>query len=244
MKRRVALVTGGARGIARGIGLDLAARGWSIALCYRTSEGDAETAVQAIEAAGAEAMSVRADVSDPSVSTRLVEQVESEWGRIDALVNGAGPYHKIPLLEETADGWREMFDHNLHPVFDLVKAVAPGMKRRRWGRILSFGMANTERLQANPQVAGHYIAKIAIVALSRSFARVLAPFGITVNVISPGFIDSGSTPLSELEPMIDKIPAGRLGTVDDTVAVARFLLSDEAEYVSGANILVSGGWGL
>jgi 3-oxoacyl-[acyl-carrier protein] reductase len=242
--RRVALLTGGARGIARAIALDLAQAGWSIALCYRTSKDDADSAVHAIEAAGSQALAVQCDVSDPAASAALVRRVEDTWGRIDALVNGAGPYHRVPILDETAEGWRGMFDNNLHPVFDLAKAVAPGMKARGWGRILSFSMANADRMQANPQVTAHYIAKIGVIVLSRTLARVLAPWGITVNTIAPGFIDSGSAPTEELEQMLKNIPAKRLGTLDDAVAVARFLLSDDAAYVNGANIVCSGAWGL
>ncbi len=242
--QRVALITGGARGIARAIALDLAQAGWSIALCYRTSKDDADSAVRAIEGLGSRALAVQCDVADPVASAAFVKQVEDTWGRIDALVNGAGPYHRVPILEETAEGWRGMFDTNLHPVFDLAKAVAPGMKARGWGRILSFSMANADRMQANPQVTAHYIAKIGIIVLTRTLARVLAPWGITVNAIAPGFIDSGSAPAEELEGMLKNIPAKRLGTLDDAVAVARFLLSEEASYVNGANIVVSGAWGL
>jgi len=244
MEPRVALITGGARGIARAIGLDLARQGWSIAFCYRKSAADASQTAKEITDAGGRAMPVQADVSDHSQSEALVRKVEAEWGRIDALVNGAGPYHRVPLLQETSAAWREMFDNNLHPVFDLARAVAPGMKERGWGRILSFAMANVDRYQANPQVTAHYIAKIGVLVLTRTLARVLAPHGITVNAISPGLIDSGSADADELAAMLPNIPAKRLGTVEDTLAVARFLLSDDAAYVTGANIIVSGGWGL
>jgi 3-oxoacyl-[acyl-carrier protein] reductase len=242
--QRVALLTGGARGIARAIALDLAHAGWSIALCYRTSKDDADSAVREIEAAGSKALAVQCDVSDPDDAAALVQRVEGELGRLDALVNGAGPYHRVSILDETVEGWRGMFDNNLHPVFWLAKAVAPGMKARGWGRILSFSMANADRMQANPQVTAHYIAKMGVIVLTRTLARVLAPHGITVNTIAPGFIDSGSAPSEELDQMLKNIPAKRLGTLDDAVAVARFLLSEEASYVNGANIVCSGAWGL
>ncbi len=244
MRTKAALVTGGARGIARGVALDLAQRGWSVAICYRSSKDDAEEAVAAMTAAGAKAIAVQADVSDPQASRDLVARVEAQFGGIDALVNGAGPYHRVPLLEETAEGWRSMFDNNLHPVFDLAQACVPGMKERGFGRILSFAMANADRVQANPNVAAHFIAKMGILVLTRSLARVLTGHGITANTISPGFIDTDSAPEAELQAVLPRIPAGRLGSVDDAVAAARFLLSDDAAYVSGANIVVSGGWGL
>ena len=237
-------MTGGARGIARGIALDLAQQGWSVAICYRTSQADAEACVEAIHAAGGKGLAVATDVSDPKLCGELVARVEREFGGVDALVNGAGPYHRVPLLEESSEGWRSMFDNNLHPVFDLAQAVAPGMRERGFGRILSFAMANADRVQANPNVAAHFIAKMGILVLTRSLARVLTADGITVNTISPGFIDTDSAPQAELDAMLKRIPAGKFGAVDDAVAAARYLLSDEASYVSGANIVVSGGWGL
>jgi 3-oxoacyl-[acyl-carrier protein] reductase len=105
-------------------------------------------------------------------------------------------------------------------------------------------MANAEQLIAQPQLTAHYISKVGLLALSRSFAKLIAPDGITMNCVSPGFIDSGSAPKEELERMVKFIPAGYVGTVDDVVSVVRFLLSEEARYVNGASIQVSGGWGV
>jgi len=137
-----------------------------------------------------------------------------------------------------------MFDNNLHPVFYLSRAVAPGMKARKWGRIISFSMANADRQVAQPQLTAHYIAKVGVLVLTRSLARLLAPHGITVNAISPGFINSGSAPEAELESMAKKIPAGYIGSTQDVVSIVRFLLSDEACYINGANVHLSGGWGI
>ncbi len=244
MDERVALITGGARGIGRAIGLDLAGAGWSVALCYRTSAQDAAQTAAAIEAHGARALAVQADVSDPATCRALVQQVETAWGRIDALINCAGPYHRVDLLQETDEGWREMFVNNLDPVFYLARAVAPGMIERKWGRIISFGMVNADQLSAQPMITAHFIAKMGVLVLTRTLARMLAPHGITVNAISPGFIDSGSAPAEELASMAKRIPAGYIGSVQDAVNTARFLLSEEARYVNGANLYVSGAWGL
>ncbi|MAF65235.1 MAG: 3-oxoacyl-ACP reductase [Planctomycetes bacterium] len=241
---RVALITGGVRGIGRAVGLRLAAGGWSVAVCHRGADEDAARTAEDLAVHPARSLAVRCDVSDPAACADLVDRVSDELGGIDALVNGAGPYHRIPLLEETVEGWNEMFDNNLHPVFYLARLVAPGMIERGFGRIVSFAMANADRMSAQPFVAGHYIAKAGVLMLTRSLARVLGPHGITVNAVSPGFIDSGSAPPEELEAMAGKIPAGYIGEVDDTVAATLFFLSDEARYVNGGNLHVSGGWGI
>jgi 3-oxoacyl-[acyl-carrier protein] reductase len=244
MHDHVAVITGGAKGIGRGIALDLAARQWKIAICYRTSEAAAQQTARAITERGGEALAVRCDVGDPVAAKQFVAQVEHTWGRIDVLINGAGPYHRVNLFEETVQGWNEMFDGNLHPIFYLAQAAAPGMKARKYGRIITFSMANADQMISQPDVTAHYIAKAGVLILTRTLAKLLAPHGITVNAVSPGFIDSGSAPPEELAGMAKRIPAGYIGTVDDTVAAVRYLLSDEARYVNGANIQISGAWGI
>lgn len=244
MNQHIALITGGAKGIGRGIALDLASRRWKIAFCYRTSETDAQKTAQDVTTRGGQALAVRCDVSDPVAAKNLVAQVENKWGQIDVLINSAGPYHRVNLFDETIKGWNEMFDGNLHPIFYLAQAVAPGMKTRKAGRIISFSMANADQMEAQGDVTAHYIAKAGVLILTRTLAKLLAPYGITVNAISPGFIDSGSAPPQELAAMTKRIPAGYIGTVDDTVAAVRYLLSEDARYVNGANIQISGGWGI
>jgi 3-oxoacyl-[acyl-carrier protein] reductase len=241
---RVALITGGAKGIGRAVALDLAAQGWIVAIGYRTSAREAAEVVDAVSRKGATGLAVQSDVSNPAVAVGLVERVHREYGRIDALINGAGPYHRVSLLDETNAGWHSMFDNNLHPVFYLTQAVIPIMKAQRWGRIVSFSMANAEQLVAQPQLTAHYIAKVGLLALSRSFAKLIAADGITMNCVSPGFIDSGSAPSGELEKMVKFIPAGYVGSVEDAVGAVRYLLSDQARYVNGAHIQLSGAWGV
>jgi 3-oxoacyl-[acyl-carrier protein] reductase len=200
--------------------------------------------VEAIEKKGCQGWAIQCDVSDPKAAESLVQLVVQRWGRIDALINCAGPYHRVQLLQETLEGWHSMFNNNLHPVFYLSKAVASGMIDRKWGRIVCFSMANADQLVAQPQLTAHYIAKVGLLVLVRSLARVLASHGVTANAISPGFIDSGSAPKEELEAMVKRIPAGYAGTLGDAVSVVRFLLSDDARYINGANIHLSGAWGI
>ena len=134
MSQPGALITGGARGIGRAIALDLAARHWSLAICYRTSEQEATETSKQIAERGGQVLSKRCDVSDPILARAFVQEVEGTWGRVDALINCAGPYHRVNLMEESPEGWKNMFDHNLHPIFYLSQAAAPGMKSRTYGR--------------------------------------------------------------------------------------------------------------
>ncbi|MGZ8494360.1 MAG: SDR family NAD(P)-dependent oxidoreductase [Candidatus Binatia bacterium] len=244
MDNKVALITGGAKGIGRAVALDLAARGWTVAICYRTSADEAAAVIAGVKQNGSGGLALQCDVSNADAAVKLVERVHQEFGRIDALINGAGPYHRVSLLQETNAGWHDMFDNNLHAVFYLTLAVLPIMKAQRWGRIVSFTMANAEQLIAQPQLTAHYIAKVGLLALSRSFAKLVAADGITMNCVAPGFIDSGSAPKEELDRMVKMIPAGYVGSVDDAVSAVGYLLSDEARYVNGANIQLSGAWGV
>lgn len=241
---KVAVITGGAKGIGRAIGVDLAAGGWNVAFCYRTSEREAAETAAFIKNHGRRVLAERCDVSDPAAAEAFVRKVEKEFGAVDALINCAGPYHRVNVLEETPAGWTDMFAHNLHPVFYMSKAVSAGMKACKWGRIVTFSMANADQMVAQPEVTAHYIAKAGVLILTRTLAKTLAPHGITVNAISPGFINSGSAPEAELAAMVKKIPAGYVGEPRDAVAAVRFLLSDEARYVTGTNIHLSGGWGI
>jgi len=222
----------------------LAARGWDVALCYRKSEEDATIAINAVEAAGGSGLALRADVSNPDVCAELHDQVLAWRGQIDALVHCAGPFHRVDVLAETPEGWRTMFANNLDSLFYLSRLVAPGMVERQWGRIIAFALANADRPMAQTQITAHYLAKVSVLGLVRSLAKALAPHRITANAISPGFIDSGSVELGELAVMAKTIPAGSVGTVDDVVAAALYLISEEASYVNGANIHVSGAWGI
>ncbi len=244
LNSRVALIAGGVRGIGRVLALSLARQGWTIAACYRKSETEAAALESELRAAGARTLIVRADVSDPAAADDLVRRVEAEYGRIDALVNCVGSYHRVHLMQESIEGWHSMFDNNLHPVFYLCRAVAPGMIQRGWGRIVNFSMVNADQQVGQPFITAHYIAKIGVIVLTRSLAKILAPHGITANSISPGFIETGSVPQEEISRSFQSIPAGYIGSPDDAVAAVCYLLSDQARYVNGTNIHLSGAWGV
>jgi 3-oxoacyl-[acyl-carrier protein] reductase len=239
-----ALITGGARGIGRAIAIDVASKGWNVAVCYRKSEAEAADLVGQIQGKGARAMAVRADVSDATQAADLHAAITKELGPPDVLVHCVGPYHRVDVLKESPEGWRAMLSSNLDSFFYCARLVAPAMIEKKWGRIIAFSMANADRASAQPGVAAHYVAKVGVLALVRSLARSLAPHQATVNAISPGFVASGSAPEEELQKMVKNIPAGYVGALDDAVGAARYLLSDEARYVTGSNLILSGGWGL
>ena len=241
---RVALVAGGVRGIGKAVSLKLAGQGWKIATCFRNSRDAAAELESKLRSAGTHAMCIQADVSKPEVAETLVRKVEEEYGRIDALIHCIGLYHRVPLLEESVEGWHAMFDHNLHPVFYLSRLAASGMMERRWGRIVNFSMVNADQQVGQPFITAHYIAKMGVLALTRSLAKTLAPYGITANSISPGFIETGSVPKDVIAQSMKSIPAGYIGSPDDVVGAVCYLLSDEARYVNGTNIHLSGAWGI
>jgi 3-oxoacyl-[acyl-carrier protein] reductase len=241
---RVALVTGGTRGIGRAIVVELTRRGWAVATCFLKNEELAAALESELKSTGSRLLVIRADVSDPVVAANLVRRVEAEYGRIDALINCVGAYHRTSLIQESIEGWHAMFDGNLHPVFYLSRAAVPGMMERRWGRIVNFGLVNADQMVGQPFVTAHYISKVGVIVLTRSLARSLAPYGITANTISPGFIDTGLVPRKEIAGIVPSIPAGYVGSPQDAVSAVCYLLSDEARYVNGTNIHLSGGWGI
>ena len=242
--RKVALIPGGTRGIGRALTLRLVDDGWAVAVCYKQGDSAANALRKDLKALGAHSRVTRVDVSNPAAAEKLVRDTEKRFGRIDALINCVGTYRRAPLLEETPENWLFMFDSNLHSVFYLCQAVSHGIIRRGWGRIINFGLVNAEQQIAQPYITAHYIAKAGVIVLTRSLAKLLAPHGVTANVISPGFIDSGGVPPEELALSFKSIPAGYMGSPDDVVSVVCWLLSEEARYVNGANIQISGAWGV
>jgi len=242
--QKVALITGGTRGIGRATALKLASEGWAVFVCYKKNEADAASLREEISAFHSPVQCVKANVMRPDEAKKIVDCAAGWFGHIDALINCVGEYHRVSIMDETDDRWRDAFDNNLHSVFYLCQAAASGMIRHKRGRIINFGIVNAEQLTAQPFITAHYIAKAGVVALTRAFAKTLAPYGITANVISPGFIDTGGVPPKELAKSFKSIPAGYMGNPEDVASLACWLLSDEARYVNGANIQISGAWGV
>ena len=232
----MALVTGGGRGIGRAIALALAHAGCDVAVSYKERQNDAESAAQDIRKAGRKSASLRADVSRGSDVTALAQSVAGQLGPVDILVNNAGALRMQKIEEIREEDWNEMMAVNLTSCFLMTQAVLPGMRARRWGRILNLSSVAG---QAGSVFGLHYAAaKAGMIGLTRSYARLLAKEGITVNVIAPALI---ATEMVTANPAVkpDLIPMGRFGESEEVADVAVMLAGNA--FITGQTIGVNGG---
>ncbi len=234
---RVALITGGDRGIGKAIGLALAAAGADVAFSYLSRAGEARTAKAEIEAVGRRCLSVQANVAVAAEVTALVRAVEQGLGPVDILVNNAGEIRPQALQDIGERDWDEIVDVNLKSVFLVTQAVVEGMRTRRWGRIISL---SSVAAQLGGVVGPHYAAaKAGIFGLTHSYASLLAKEGVTANVIAPALI---ATEMVTSNPRAkpDLLPVGRFGTVEEVAGIAVLLARNG--YVTGQTYNVNGGW--
>jgi 3-oxoacyl-[acyl-carrier protein] reductase len=243
LRNRVAVVTGGTRGIGRGIALGLAREGARIALVYRANKAAAQMALRELQTVGADCLAVETDVAEPARAEQLIKTVADRYGRIDVLVNNVGDFRWGTLAESSVEEWRSIFDSNVTTVFYMCRAAIPLMRKGRWGRIINMGAVGAERAFGQAKISAYAAAKAAVVAMSRSLALEEAKNGITVNVVNPSSIDEKDLTLEEARKLKDaRYPIGRPPTVDDVAAAVSFFASEEAEYVTGQVVNVSGGW--
>ena len=242
-RQKVALVTGGTRGIGKGIALGLAAEGARVCLAYRSNRTTAQNALRELQARGAEAFAVQADVTEPSKVQFLVDTVAERFGRLDILVNNVGEFRWRPVADSTVEEWKEVLASNLLSVFYLCKAALPILRKQRWGRIVNLGAVGAERAFGQATISAYASAKAAVVAFSRSLAIEEAKYGITINVVSPSNVDEKELTIAEATRIRDaRFPVGRPPTVEDVAAAVRFFCSEEAGYITGQVLNVSGGW--
>lgn len=246
LKDQAALVTGGSRGIGRGICEALAAEGARVAVVYKGNQAAADETVQAIKDKGGVALALQCDVADPAAAEACVAKVKQEFGRLDILVNNAGIIHDELFIRMDKADFDRVIATNLGGVFNFCKAVAydPMMKQRR-GRIINISSVAADHV--NPGQTNYAASKGAINSFTRALAVELASRGITVNAIAPGFIetDMSAAVRNKAGDLIKKmIPLRRLGLPADIARLAVFLASDEAAYITGQVITVDGGLAL
>jgi 3-oxoacyl-[acyl-carrier protein] reductase len=238
---KVALVTGGSRGIGRAISLALAAHGAKVAINYASNGAAAAETVQAAGGDGA-AIAIAGDVGDATTAGRLVEATVEAFGRIDILVNNAGVTADDLILRMSEDEWDRVIDTNLKGTFHVTKAAVRPMVRQRWGRIIS--VSSVAGLVGNAGQANYSAAKAGMIGFTKAIAKEVASRNITANVIAPGFIDTEMTAGltdAQREEIMRMVAAGRTGKPEDVAPAAVFLASDEAAYISGHVLTVDGG---
>ena len=243
LRNRVALVTGGSRGIGRGIAVRLAKEGARVAVAYRSNKSAAQQTLRQLQTSGAECVAVETDINDAGRSEELLRTVADRFGRVDILVNNVGDFRWGTLAESSLADWQSIIASNLMTVVYVSRAALPHMRKGRWGRIINLGAVGAERAFGQAKISAYAAAKAAVVALSRSLALEEAKNGITVNVVNPSSIDENELTLNEARRIRDaRFPIGRPPTVEDVAASVSFFASEEAEYITGQVINVSGGW--
>jgi len=227
---------GGSRGLGRAVSLALAAAGASVLAAGRDASSLAELRAIA-RARGLTLRTARADASRTAGARRLV----SLAGAPDLLVVAAGDYWEGPVSRLTVERWEALARSNVSVAIATVQAALPGMRRRRYGRVLLFGVAGGEYPRAAARAHAYRASKVALLTLARGLAQEEAAHGVTVNLVSPGIIRSGGRNAAFAE-LARRIPAGRLGAPREVARVALFLLAEESGYITGSNVIVSGGY--
>ena len=234
---KIALVTGGSRGIGRAVAIALGGAGAKVAVNYHNREDAARDTCAAIEQAGRKALPVQADVSRAEAVARMVATVERELGPVDILLNNAGIVSHKPLAEITEADWDEMLGVNLKSAFLVTQQVLPGMRARQWGRIM---FLSSVAAQTGGITGPHYAAsKAGVLGLTHSYARHLFKEGITVNALAPALIETDMV-TGDLKASPAAIPVGRFGAPEEVADVAVMLAKNG--YITGQTININGGW--
>ncbi len=239
---KVALITGASRGIGRAVANDLASKGAMVVINYTSNESAANKVLGEIEKCGGKATICRFDVSNHESVNENIEKIIDEYGSVHILINNAGITRDtlLPRMKET--DWDEVMSVNLKGVFNCTKAVTRGMMKQRYGRIVNITSVVGE--MGNAGQTNYSATKAGIIGFTKSAAKELGSRGITVNAVSPGFIDTDITkdlPDSLKQRYIQGIPLGRFGEPEDISGVISFLVSDNASYITGEVIRVNGG---
>ena len=238
---QVAIVTGSSRGIGRTIALELARRGMSVVVNYRSGEAEAQAVAGEVRALGVDSLCLQADVADPDQARSLIGEVHAQWGRIDVMVNNAGITRDKTLRKLTDDDWMQVINTNLGSVYYCTTAVMPIMIEQSYGRIIN--ISSYVGQAGNFGQANYGASKGGIIAFTKTAALELARYGITVNAIAPGFTETemlSKVPGEVREKILARIPMGRFGKPQEVAKVVAFIAT-EADYITGQQINVNGG---
>ncbi len=242
---RVAIVTGGTRGIGRAVVRALCGEGADCAFTYTKSHQLAESLVQEMQLTGRRMRAVQLDVRDFEGAKLLVEQVKKELGRLDILVNNAGITRDRSLMTMTREEWTEVIDTDLTGVFNITRACIITFLKQKSGNIAN--ISSVGGIHPLPGQVNYAAAKAGVIGFTKSLAKEVARYNIRVNAVAPGFIESDMTAALDgkyRRRLHESIPAGRFGTPNEVAEAVLFLLSDESGYVTGEVIEIDGGLGL
>lgn len=239
---KVAVVTGASRGIGRGIALELAEQGANIVAVYRAEEKQAKSVAGMIRNMGSKALVVRCDVANPEDVSAMYDAVMSEFGGADFIINNAGIHQHLKSWELEDADWRRVMDVNITGTFLVTKAFTPHLIEKKAGRIVN--ISSCVAFTGTDHEVHYAASKGAVLALTKSLALELAPYGINVNAITPGYIDTDmvvfDSPAQKTE-VLKTIPKHRLGLPADIGKAARFLCSADSDYITGQVLHVNGG---
>jgi len=239
---KLALVTGGGRGIGKAISMELAKRGYDLAINYSRSEEAARITCEEIRSLGRNVKAFQADVSDPDQVRGLFKAIQDTMGNVDILVNNAGITRDNLLIRMKDDEWEKVISANLSSVYYCSREAIKKMVKARWGRIIN--LSSVVALIGNAGQANYVASKSGIIGLTKTIAREYGARGITVNAVAPGFIETDMTSVLSEEvrkAMLSQIPLGRPGKPEDIARVVAFLSSDDAAYITGQVIAIDGG---
>ncbi len=242
LKGKVALISGSSRGIGRAIAIILAEAGSDIVVNYVSNAKAAGEVVEAVKATGRKALAIQADVSDVKQTDAMMDQALNEFGRVDILVNNAGITRDRSFLKISREQWNEVLLVNLDGAFNLTHGLLPHMVETGWGRVINISSIVAQ--MGNFGQSNYAVAKGGLIAFSKALAREVARKNITVNCVSPGFIDTDMTSVvpEEALDVVRKItPMGRLGTAEEVAIAVRFLANPKSSFITGQVINVNGG---
>jgi len=242
LKDKVAVVTGGSRGIGRAIALELAKRGAKVVVNYHAGTGPAEEVVAAIRVAGGEAVAVKADVSRLEEAQALVKAAGDAFGRLDILVNNAGTTRDMLLAMMKEADWDVVLATNLKSAFNCSKAALRPMLRQKYGRIVN--ITSVSGIAGNAGQTNYSASKAGLIGFTKALAKEVGPRNITVNAVAPGFVETDLTrnlPADLKQAAIQVTPLGRWGTCEEIAYAVAFLASDDAAFITGQTLPVDGG---
>jgi 3-oxoacyl-[acyl-carrier protein] reductase len=242
LKGKVALVTGGSRGIGRAIALDLAAEGADVSFTFLQNESKAQEVVDAIKGVGRRALAIQADVTDYSRTQQVVGEVKEYFGRLDILVNNAGIHKNEPIWAMEEALWDQVINSNLKGTFNYIRAVAPLFRQQKFGKIVT--ISSIHGLRGREAGPNYSAAKAGVIGLSKSVARDLGPYGVNVNVVAPGIVETDmvkALPEEVKKHFIAQIVLGKIGQPEDVAYMVSYLCSEKARHITGEVIKVDGG---